>query len=192
MTVHTRIEQRRGCGYRKPGGFYLVSPPHFTTCCQLPKVLEVCSCCGQGIKPARGFTWINGQELFTTLCSRGDVCPMRSLPDKIGLLWIGEIYYKSAEHFMKENYHLGISRRINVMPKGFKIGETWLALAHRKGHVTSENGKFKFRPAVFCVFRPTALEYVVRETDTTEKLEKLEKRGVTLVKLVRESEATLL
>jgi len=53
-TVKDKI---RGCGWRKPGGLYLKSSSMFSTCGKLPLEIEVCSCCGAGIKPARGWTW---------------------------------------------------------------------------------------------------------------------------------------
>lgn len=40
------------------------------SCHRLPFPLEVCPTCGQGIKPARGWTWIDGVKLFSPGCSK--------------------------------------------------------------------------------------------------------------------------
>ena len=53
------VEAKRGCGYRKVGGLYLVSDGLGIPCDRLPITLEVCPCCGAGIKPARGWTWVD-------------------------------------------------------------------------------------------------------------------------------------
>jgi hypothetical protein len=34
---------------------------------------------------------------------------------------------------------MGISRRIPAIPKGFQVGETWVAFAHRKAHWGGNN-----------------------------------------------------
>jgi hypothetical protein len=46
-------------------------------------------------------------------------------------------------------------------------------------------------PGVFAVFRPTRIEYVVRGDETDEQLERLEKRGVTCVRVERVEEVQL-
>jgi hypothetical protein len=68
MNVTISTEQARGCGYRKPGkdgvGIYLVSDGLSDPCGLLPYPLEICACCGGGIKQARGWTWITPELLF--------------------------------------------------------------------------------------------------------------------------------
>ncbi len=66
--VRTSIENRRGCGYRTPGGLYLMGGYPVQSCHRLPFELSVCTTCGQGVKPARGWTWIDGVKLFSTGC----------------------------------------------------------------------------------------------------------------------------
>jgi hypothetical protein len=46
------------------------------------------------------------------------------------MIWIGEKFYKTPADFDREGAELGISRRIAAVPRGFKIGETWVLLAH--------------------------------------------------------------
>ena len=52
---------------------------------------------------------------------------------KAGLLWIGEQFYPTPGEFTREAEELGISRRISAVPRDFKLGETWVLFAHRKG-----------------------------------------------------------
>jgi hypothetical protein len=76
---------------------------------------------------------------------------------------------------------MGISRRISAIPRKFKLGETWVALAHRKViEVTLADPK----AAIFHVFKPHAIEYVVKEDDNEEKLKRLADRGITLVRVI--------
>lgn len=62
--MRVSIEAARGCGYRQPGGLYLVAPTLNEPCPRLPLPVEACPCCGQGIKPARGWTWVKPASLF--------------------------------------------------------------------------------------------------------------------------------
>lgn len=185
MTIHTRHEHRRGCGYRKPGGLYFVCPPTGRSCGALPIELSVCPTCRHGIKPARGWTWINLAALVAVRgCKKeggcGD-CPIADAKiQDVGLIWIGEKFYPHTLAFNKEAATQGISRRITQVPRKFKLGETWVALAHRKAIEALPDPL----PGIFKVFLPTAIEYVVKEDDSPEKLERLEKRGITLVRVV--------
>ena len=80
---------------------------------------------------------------------------------------------------------MGLSRRISAIPREFKIGETWVALAHRKA-ITAPlqfGEQPKQKAGIFHVFQPARLEYVVREKDSKRKLKKLEARGITLVRV---------
>ena len=170
MNIETRVTAKRGCGYRKPGGLYLVSPAGGMPCCKLPFILTVCPCCGAGIKPARGWTWIDADALFSTKpCTAPDApakfftggsCPLSLKIGKAGLIWVGEKFYPTAEDFMKEAQAQGISRRVSAIPKGFKLSETWVLLAHRLAvsHILPEgcstNGeKVIHQAAIFRVFK---------------------------------------
>lgn len=181
------IEAKRGCGYRKVGGLYLVASPAGFSCCRLPLPLKVCPCCNQGIKQARGWTWIDPVQMFGPLleCKAPFPCPAADpsrMGATIGLLWIGEQFYPTPEHFMREANMQGISRRLAAVPKGFKAGETWVAFAHPKGMLDDAAGEMV--PAVISFVRPRGLERIVTQTDYDTKDDEREadaKRGVVWV-----------
>jgi len=185
MKIIESKENPRGCGYRKEGGLYLVSGGASVPCLKLPIELTICPCCGNGIKPSRGWTWIDNSLIINSPCKdqscKGCV-PFDGSIEKFGLLWIGTAFYKTRSDFTREAAERGVSRRIRFIPKDFKVGETWVLLAHRNA-VLNQDGSYT--PAIFYAFMPTAIEYIVKGTESTEELERLEKRGVTLIKLVK-------
>lgn len=220
MNVRTIVnEGKRGCGYRKEGGLYLMAGEPTGTCGKLPLPLERCPCCDAGIKPSRGWTWVNSKMLFEKVVCRDDtpysckcigcVLGTANLPERMGLLWIGEKFYATPAEFLKEGMAQGVSRRISAIPRDFVLGETLVLFAHAKGMdkrcedcVDPLNPGFNNNndgtspctcngtgwvkiPAIFGCFRPTRIEYIVKADDSEEKLEALEKRGITLIKLVR-------
>jgi hypothetical protein len=206
-------EPARGCGFRKPGGIYLRTDNLGAPCGKLPLALGACPCCGAGIKPARGFTWVNlaaiAADAVCVLKAAGRCrpgCPMDGLADmkRAGLLWIGGVYYKTPEEWIDEAAFMGVSRRISRVPNGFEVGKTWVAVGHKdgmnkpclecqgglvKGFLGSEvcptcNGKAQVTvSAVVHIFRPDRIEYVVKGTETEAELDKLEGRGFSLVRL---------
>lgn len=132
------VEPRRGCGYRKIGGLYLVSGGHGVFCDRLPIPLEICPTCGHGVKQTRGFTWVDAAALVGGVhpaCADDFPCPLCMAPRELGrcgLLWIGETFYKTPLDFDREAAALGVSRRISAIPRGFQVGETWIMFAHPK------------------------------------------------------------
>jgi hypothetical protein len=198
-TIHARIESERGCGYRKPGGMYLVGGSNAQPCCKLPFELSVCPCCGSGIKQARGFTWIMS-DIFCEPKPFGyyngpckDACPISFKGLRLGLLWVGEKYYPSADLFTREARGQGISKRIAQIPKDLVVGKTWVALAHPTA-VTSYDesiGVLTHKPGIFSLFIPQAIEYIVTGQESEDELRALEKRGLTLVKLMKDVETQL-
>jgi hypothetical protein len=222
--MRTSHESKRGCGYRKPGGLYLVTGPGLTRPCgKLPIPLTICPTCSHGIKPTRGTTWIEplGLGILDRPCDKDiftecPACPLGSsltrnedspLVGKHLLIWIGGSFYPKPSDWIAETKKLGASRRIPAVPNDFELGKTWVYVAHRdaipyrcecfepaepdvvvlpdpecpecKG--TGET----FQPAIFHLFKPDCIEYVVdEENDDQEKLERLEKRGIELVKVI--------
>ena len=187
------VEQIRGCGYRKVGGLYLMGIGIIETCDRLPHNLpEICTTCGAGIKPHRGFQWINPQKLFGNHeeCKDEQTCIMCYPPDEqSGLMWVGNRWY-TPQKFIEEAVTRGVSKRISSIPKELKLGETIIFLAHRKAGVEeieepTEFGVIKKHrpcPAIFYVFRPMRVEKLIWKRDaTTENILTLEKRGITPV-----------
>lgn len=213
--ILTKIESERGCGYRKKGGVYLVSDGVSSTCYRLPIKLTVCPCCDQGIKPTRGFMWIKQTLLLSDPCKNKVEghddelncvgCPL-GLADveSLGLMWVGGKFY-TPESFSIEAARRGVSKRIAQIPRELKIGETWVALGHRKAIFEVEGKKVSelttdelsiemkkesnYKAGVFMLFKPKRIEYIVRGDEETEFLERLEKRGVTLVNVIRDIDA---
>ena len=201
IQIETRQDSIRGCGWRKEGGLYLISSGVSKACGKLPLPLKVCPTCGQGIKFSRGFTWINPESLFRNAeCDHYDRdtmtgftrpetqcmgCPLNDdtihlLGEKAGLLWVGEKFY-SIESFLQEAAEQGVSRRILTVPHEFKLGKTWVFLAHKK--VFQIGGNDEWDAGIFQVFKPTAIEYVVKGDEDPEKLERMVKKGITPVRI---------
>ena len=239
MQIQTVVDRERGCGWRKPGGLYLRCDGVGKPCGRLPLVLGVCPTCSAGIKPTRGWTWIDPRALFSGVscrpealfgknaildthrkdewqrtCERCTVGPL-SLREmgRAGLLWIGGKFYPTPGHWMNESREQGVSRRIQTVPNDFELGKTWVFVAHRevvevkcpdcestgRGPVVDArrlqptyaicekcdgSGEVK-KPAIFHAFKPTAIEYIVKDDDDDDELERLVKRGVTPVRVQR-------
>ncbi len=194
QAVKVCVEGSRGCGYRKEGGLYLVGGGPAAPCCKLPRLLCTCPTCGTGIKPARGWTWFDPVPLFGPIVCDGKVdengnCPLADPADlgKVGLVWIGEKFYPTPYEFIKEAKALGISRRIAAIPREFRVGVTWVLLAHRRTvftDVRDETG----RPGIFACWRPSRIEKVVSKDVDDAEVDALVKRGITPVVVLRNDE----
>jgi hypothetical protein len=205
-SIPVRVDALRGCGWRKPGGLYLISDGIPSACTLLPVKLGHCPTCSAGMKPARGWTTVdgwavvtNGGERTCTGHNHGGLtfpCPLEEgLKEqrKAGLLWIGGIFYKHPEDWTAEAHRLGVSRRIARLPNDLEIGKTWVLVAHRDALPSDEignDGQPKMLPAIFHAFRPDRVEYVTRGDESDEEIERMRKRGITPVKVVREGEQT--
>lgn len=190
-------ESKRGCGYRKVGGLYLVGSGIGLNCDRLPIPLEICQCCGQGIKQTRGWTWVNiaglvgGNHVLLETKSGGPCecpafCPLCHNVAKMGkggLLWIGTQFYPSIAAFEQEAGALGISRRITTLPRGFEVGKTWVLLAHPRGIAKPVSElKSEWTPAIFRVWKPERVELIFKESARgSEEVQAAEKRGITPV-----------
>jgi hypothetical protein len=149
-------EQKRGCGYRKIGGLYLVCDGATFECDGLPLPLEACECCGFEPPFSRNLQriqikYISQAEIkhhdtlikahlergirgYDCTCSAG--CPLcdagnqEAQGTKYGLMFVGQEY--TPESFIQEAVKMGISKRIPEIPSWLKLGETWVLLAHNK------------------------------------------------------------
>lgn len=184
MEILKKVEAARGCGYRKKKGYYLVSSGLAGHCGKLPIELTICPCCGAGIKQGRAFQWINSSLFANAPCQKDGkcgVCPLSEPNEKMGLLWVGEKFYKTPDDFLKEANSRGVSKRIGTIPRELELGKTWIALAHPKGIARVVDGEISHFPAVFHAFIPERIEYVVAGDETEDELQSIVKRGVTLV-----------
>ncbi len=212
MDIHRQTEARRGCGYRRPSkdgvGIYLIGDALAEPCGRLPFPLTVCPCCSAGIKPARGWTWIVPRQLFGVIdrpCSAraggrfvksscGNCALGGALPEgRHGLLWVGEAFYATPLSFTREAAQLGVSRKINAIPKGFKLGETLVYLAHRYAVIRQTEDGPQAGPGVFQIFRPTGVDLVI-DPDATEAPERAVRlaeqlgAGARIVQVVRDED----
>ncbi len=178
------VEPRRGCGYRKAGGLYIVGGGMGADCCKLPLALTVCPTCAQGVKQTRGWTWIDPRPWLEGECRQSGyfACPAAfpaRLGERVGLLWIGRQFYPTPGTFLHEAKNHGVSRRIAAVPRGFKLGEHWVFLAHPEAMVT-DDGRM---PGIFSIFKPTAFEKIITETQAkaADLIADLNKRQITPV-----------
>lgn len=136
------VEAKRGCGYRKAGGLYLVSKDLGVPCDRLPAALVPCGTCGTAIKQVRSWQWANVQHALAGAkpCAQAapgcGTCPVCSpnatnVPGgKVGLLWVGVQHYPTPADWAKEAAAQGVSKRIAAIPAGLKLGATWVFVAH--------------------------------------------------------------
>jgi hypothetical protein len=197
-TIETRYDRERGCGWRCKGGTYLVTSNTLLGACgRLPVALAVCGTCGHGIHQTRSWTWLTLPDALRDAepqaCDRGTcaACPLSPTraTGRVGLLWCGEKWYAAPQDWTREAREQGVSRRISTVPNDFVVGETWVLMAHPKAVMgTNDAGEIAYRPGIFHAFKPSAIEYVVKGDESEEELERKEKRGITLVRIVRVGE----
>lgn len=192
-------DSKRGCGWRKEGGLYLIDKKAGRECGRLPIPTTVCPCCGRGIKPSRGWTWVDADEIMRAAppcrfegTSDCEICPLSILIEKgmgrAGLIWIGEKYYPTANHYLREVERMGDSRRIKSVPRGYRVGETYVLLAHRKAILTRdpEMGKeIVYEPGIFRIIQPEKIEVVVTGDESDDVIDGYVKRGLSPVVIER-------
>jgi hypothetical protein len=207
--VEERQDQQRGCGWRKPGGYYLVAGGEGAPCCKLPVPLDQCPTCNAGIKFCRGWQWldlakfvsgpagVSNDLISPAACTRAGTadCPLVQphLLGRIGLLWVGQQFYKTPADFNAEAAKLGISRRIKAVPREFVLGKTWVGFAHVRAcqgpipipeQMAPAWNVLKV-PGLFRLFKPEAIEYVTTGAETEPELQAIVDRGITPVKVIR-------
>lgn len=198
------VEPRRACGYRKVGGLYLVSGHLAAPCCKMPILLHVCPTCNTGIKQARGWSWIDPRPWSKGECQAIPAAPFQSilnavsggplcvlnpvnqdrLGERVGLLWIGTQFYNTPSAFQLEAAKMGVSRRIQTIPRGFVVGESWVFLAHPKvkeNPPVNPGDDVTWTPGVFRIFKPERIEKIITETQSKDDAEmaKLAKAKIT-------------
>lgn len=167
-------EHRRLNGYRKPDkggvGVYLTSIGHYNRCERLPWPLTVCPVCGEGIRPARSYRWIDPRMLFNpALEPKCDpyrhghdhwFCPVckPDLTPKAMLMWVGEKFYRTPDNFMEEARKWGISKKVPHIPRGLEIGVSGVFLAHKRAILVADRDP---KPGIFTYFVPQQVDLVV-------------------------------
>ncbi len=101
-----------------------------------------------------------------------------------GLIWIGEQYYATTEAFTREAEAMGISRRIATVPRDFRLGETYVLLAHRSAITRWEDGQMPYTvPGIFRIWLPDRIEVIVDGTESDEVIDGYLDRDLTPIKV---------
>lgn len=189
--MRTSAERARGCGFRKGGGYYVMGGGEWATCGKLPYPLKPCHCCGQGLDFFRGFKFFNPHGFIDDQpCGlekpiKCSFCAMAGgMPEKAGMMWVGEAFY-SPDAFIQESVDMGVSKRLPTVPhellKLIKAGTPpRIYLAHKKAALVDGEPC----PGIFTTFVASRVEYVVKGDEAAEELERIENRGIELVKVV--------
>lgn len=176
------IEERRGCGYRKVGGLYLMGFLLMQACDRLPLEIQACPTCGAGPRFTRAPAEIQARALWGThtYCGCRGPCCVCEPPRTPSFLWgVGDKHY-SPQSFLTEARMMGVSKRIAAVPRNLKVGTSVVYLSHRKAiHAGRSNGENLWKPAVFCAFVPQRIDKLVWQSEaTSEAVEALERRGI--------------
>ena len=197
------VETERGCGWRQIGGVYLCCDAGLQVECDaLPIRLKPCVECGFQVRPVRGIQAVHIGFLLSKVrghdCREGFQCPVckpdLELGDEVFLNFVGSAAY-SPESFLAEAKAQGVSRRIapGSLPREFKIGKSWIYLAHRKvpfrgqlpdGVMREEPGlqpEPEYWPAIFYAFKPTRMEVVLGDDAPADVIQRWEDQGYFVV-----------
>ncbi len=185
--IRTCTDNQRAFGWRKAGGLYLVYDGRTGACGKLPFALDLCDVCGAGFRPSRGWTWVNGTALVAERGCRLSGgrpecfgCPLGGRVGRVGLLWVVARHYPKPEDWLKEIAFHGICLRIASLPKEFKIGDAWVFIGHPRCFQAPDGSHVA---GLINAFRPTRVEYAVRGDESPARLDRLVRRGITLVRV---------
>lgn len=191
--VITKAESSRGCGFRKPGGFYMVVDKDtvWMECGFFPIPLP------RGVKFSRAPKKMTFGEIIPKnhSCSTSKKCigcfSMIKDDHPCILTWVGASHYKNADLFVKEAKRQGISRRVSrYFLKNVKVGKTIVFMAHQYGRAikNEKTGLTEHQCSVFGSFVPQRIEYVVTGEESEAWLNELESRVITLVHVIKISD----
>jgi len=222
------VESARGCGYRKAGGLYLVGGGIGVPCDRLPYEIHECPCCHSAIskQTIANLQWLDigkyvkgphmVREMRPLLSAPGEGvvdeercleaqtqrCTFCAAPELMGEVlvhWVGEEFYTTPADFIAEGIQQGFSRRIKSVPQGFKLGKTYVFLAHPKavtkqvevppekaarllGDPLAEAYEQQGFPGFFYIWIPQRLEKIFDESQRGgEEVAAAEKRGIVPV-----------
>lgn len=191
------VEARRGCGYRKVGGLYLVGAGLGASCDRLPLPIVPCATCGEEPRFHRSIARINPARLWGGHLVEPDARPCHdqmlladdpicATPQMSYLMWVGTEY--TPESFTYEAQTLGtVSKRISFLPDEFEPGANWVFLAYL--HLIPPVGRSfsmipaqrrGYKPGVFYAFRPQRVEKIITQSQAQSgEAEKLKAQGIT-------------
>lgn len=177
------IETKRRSGYRKVGGIYLVGALR-AVCDKLPIPLEVCPTCGQGFKVKRNVTAFKPYDFFGgshEICQENPgICPVCYPPSGVQyMLPVGRHFYPTPNDFIQESGVFGVSKRVPLVPKDLKIGESYIYLVHDL--IVNKGGTFV--PGIFASFKVSRIDYLVWHSEVMNEaaMDKYIKKGWTIV-----------
>jgi len=180
------VEKRRGCGFRKIHGMYLVADGIWVACDRLPYEVAPCPTCGGGIHFPLNPRTINPQKLFgehENCSDKFKPCHMCQPTEEIAfVMGVGKGFYKTPNDFLTEAIAMGVSKRVSFIPKKMEFGKTVIYLIHPKAIYKGKDdeGKDQYQMGIFTAFVPKAVEKLFWESERNKKLEeKLEKQGIT-------------
>lgn len=188
------MEKERGCGWRKIGGFYLCGEGVSVACDGLPLSLEPCSECGFTMHFSRGVQVIPRGYLESKVqkahrdqaCGDNFPCPICTPGETSAFMWVSKDFY-SPSSFIKEAKEMGVSKRFakGSLPREFKVGLTWVLLAHKKVNFPRDRLDFSKgytqAPGVFYAFRPQRVEVPLWKDTDPQEIRDLEDQGFTVV-----------
>jgi len=67
------------------------------------------------------------------------------------------------------------------VPHGFRLGQTWVLLAHRRAVPHVGELELSYTPGIFRVFVPARIEKLVPDSTPEPELAQLRERGITPV-----------
>lgn len=210
------FETKRGCGFREVGKLYLVGEGVAYICPSLPLIFKPCDCCGYEPPQYRDFQWLKKSYVRHIREPTGQMChpkcpvcyPGTNDQSQYGLMWVGRKFY-TPESFLEEiDSHGDISKAIKQIPKGLKLGETWVLLAHPEAYVDASDDEYAqlhsdwiraqalkkmdekkdpepqppTYPGIFTAFIPQRVEMLVYQSEATpEYVLELEEKGITVI-----------
>lgn len=191
--VVVKFKTERGCGFRKAGGLYLVGHGVSRECDRGFLIINACPVCGERPRFTRGIAKIDFAELFgehkppLTECKDPPSCiichPRRDVNHY--LMWVGRDYTMTS--FVDEAIAMGVCKRIAQVPADFVVGRDWVYLARKSVKAKTLGikleGRKRVADVIFYAFRPSAIEYVLKEADlkNEKKIKDLVDRGITPV-----------
>ncbi len=162
--------QKRGCGWPKEGGFYVMGGGKPLTCFALPVTLVPCECCNQMPKFARCPTLVTDKyinNLFAA-CQTGNIhCNHCVRGKRYWISWVGSDY--TTETFCREVSVQGLSRKIP--PSFAKLIQEGDYFANVKGG------------EIINMIPVTSVRYYLKPGDSEEKIKELEKAGIEVAKI---------